>query len=168
MERRKNSVNKSSSLPVDYLKMVNEVLTGHFEAGLKTYHQYKPDPYFDTHGQIFSDEIVVSVSLAHPGHLAATTVYASCDFDSKASAPTVEDLLNVCVDAIGTVFSQLLDIENPDQLKNIARDSLSSLENMPFQWTEMEINQRSVFLKIDKSNPKLDEMAENWLKSKGK
>jgi hypothetical protein len=164
MERRKSSVTKPSLLPKDYLQMVSEVFTSHFEAGLKILKKTFPNPKFSAHGEIFSDEVVVAISLISPEHLAATTIYASSDFDPKASSPTVQDLLEACVDGIGTIFGPLLSPEKPEQIEQLGEESLSALENVPFDWTEMESNQRRIFLKIDKSNPEMDAMTDEWLK----
>src|SRR4051812_7893388 len=98
MERRKAPITKPSSLPVDYIKMVSEVFTSHFESGLKVYEKLRPHSNFEVQGEVGTTEIVVGVSLISEGQLSATTVYASTDFDPKANAPTAQDLLSACVD----------------------------------------------------------------------
>jgi hypothetical protein len=163
MEQRRPSQSKSSPLPADYLEMVNEVFTSHFDVGLKALSQFLPNPYFFAHGEVFSNEIVIAISLMSDAQIAATTLYASCDFDPKASAPTVQDLLAACVDAIGSFFGTLISPDVPENLAKLADESLSSLENIPFQWTAMESDGKQIFIKIDKSNPKIDELADDWL-----
>ncbi|MEK6704444.1 MAG: hypothetical protein AABZ06_01520, partial [Bdellovibrionota bacterium] len=122
MEKRKpinQSISKPplpSKLPPDYLKMVADVFEKNFDHGLKEYSSQKATPsHFETHGEIYPDEIIISVSLVAKGHLAATTIYASSDFDPKASAPSAEDLLSSCVDAIGSVYIGLLSPEKITQ-----------------------------------------------------
>lgn len=163
-ERRHASTSKSSPLPHDYLEMVEEVFTNHFETGLKAYQEIRPKSEFSATGAVFADEVVLAVSLVTEGHLAATTLYASADFDPKASAPTAQDLLAACIDALGSVWDSLLNSENPETLKNLADESLSALEEAPFDWTSVDSNQRKIWVKIDKSNPWIDQMAEDWLK----
>jgi hypothetical protein len=145
--------------------MVTEVFSSNFDAGLKLYNQHRPNSHFTIQGEVFSDEIVLAVSLMSEGEIAATTVYASCDFDPKASTPTVQDLLSVCVDAAGGVFSSLLSPDSPEIIEQVADESLSALENVPFQWTEIEADKKRIFVKIDKSNLALDTMADAWLKT---
>ncbi|OFZ54447.1 MAG: hypothetical protein A2428_01700 [Bdellovibrionales bacterium RIFOXYC1_FULL_54_43] len=161
MERRRPDLLKSSPLPVDYLRMVSEVFTANFDSPLKKLKKLAGAmPAFSGHGEIFSQEIVLAVSLSIKGHLAATTVYASVDFDPKASSPTVEELLSGCVDAIGTVFSQLL-LE--DRLKPLLEEPLSALENVPFEWTALEVERRQVYIKLDRANLDLERLTDDWL-----
>lgn len=155
---------KFSSLPADYIKMVNDVFTTNFEEGLQAFCKIRPNSHFFSQGQVYSNEVVLSVSLLSPGQLAATTVHASCNFDPKASAPTIQDLLAICVDAIGGAFLMLLDPTKPDLLQQLAEEPLSALENISYFWTETEVNKKSVFIKIDKSNPEMDQLADDWLK----
>ena len=154
---------KSSELPADYTRMVNEVFATNFDAGLKALSKLKPGARFESHGRIFPNEALVCVSLIHDSHLSATSVYASADYDPRASAPTIQDVLASCVDAIGTLFGQLLDAENPDKLEALADESLSALADIPFIWTGMDVDRRKVFIKVDKANPVLDQMADDWL-----
>jgi hypothetical protein len=155
---------KFSDLPVDYTRMVNEVFTTNFDEGLKALSKFNPaETRFTTTGRIYTDEIIVCVSLLHEGQMAATSVYASCDYDPKASAPTIQDLLAACVDAVGAVFSQLLSPETPEILEQVANESLSALENIPFEWAEFKVERHKVYLKVDKANPELDQMTDAWL-----
>ena len=85
------------------------------------------------------------------------------DFDPKANLPTAQDLLNVCVDAIAGVFQGLLDPKNKERLEQLTSESLSALEDVPFEWTAVDIEKRKVFVRLDKSNPTLDAMADDWL-----
>jgi hypothetical protein len=151
---------KSTPLPDDYLQLVREVFTTHYDAALQKLGQLKPNPRFDAAGAVFPNEIVLGVSLQHEGQLAATTLYASVDFDPKASAPTAQELLSACVDAVGAFFDQLLTDEHIPQL---ADESLAAFENVPFEWTPLEVDRFRVYLKLDKSNPLLDRLADEWL-----
>ena len=153
MESRKGHTSQTtSSLPEDYLKLVQEVFTTNFDTGLKQLSKIKPNPNFEASGSVFTDEIVLCVSLSYAGMLAATSVYASCDFDPQASAPTIQDLLGYCVDAIGSAYASLL-----------TQEALNTIDDAQAQWTVVEIDRHKIFLKVDKSNPKLDQMTEEWL-----
>jgi len=165
MEKRKNSnvPSKSTPLPLDYLKMVNDVFTANFEPGLKKLAALKKKPRLDTNGEIHSDEIRMTVTLSSQEEIAATSVHASCDFDPKASSPTAQDLLGACVDAIGYILGELLNPDQPKQLKSLAEGSIGELENVPLEWTQVELDRFKVFLRVDKTNPRLDQMADDWL-----
>jgi hypothetical protein len=165
MERRRGKLNvKWSPMPVDYLKLVCEVFTTNFDEGLKKLKQFQPSKsWFEATGRIYPEEIVLAVSLMHDKKLAATTVYASTDFDPKASSPTIQDLLAACVDATGGVWGSVLDPKDLARLEQLADESMSALEDVPFEWTAIQVDKFRVFLKMDKSNPLLDQAADEWL-----
>lgn len=159
-----NRLSRSAELPLDYTRNVREVYTTNFEAGLALLKKFqKVKSSFDVRGAIFSDEIVLSVSLVSEGQISATSIHCSMDFDPKASSPTAQDLLNVCVDAVGSVFGMLLDPEKPEAIEKLASGSLGSFEDLPFEWTKIDFDDRRVWVLVDKSNPNLDEMADQWL-----
>jgi hypothetical protein len=163
-QKSSSRLSQSADLPLDYAKVVREVYSTNFADGLKALsHLQGVKNGFEVRGAIFTDEIVLAVSLVSEGQMAATTVYCSVDFDPKASAPTAQDLLNVCVDAIGSLFGMLLDTAKPDAIEKLAAGSLSAFENVPFEWTRVDFDQRRVWLLVDKANPNLDEMADRWL-----
>lgn len=64
-ERRKSGGNapagltKSTSLPVDYLRMVQEVFTTTFAEGLKALKSQDSKPRIEVSGDIYADEIVL-------------------------------------------------------------------------------------------------------------
>jgi hypothetical protein len=163
MEKRKPGHFKSSPIPKDYAKMVNEVLLANFDQGLKKLKKIrKGEPRFFVDGAVYLDEIVLSVSLRIGKELSATTVHGSVDFDPRASSPSVQDLLARCVDGIGAVFAPLLS-GSDEELEALASETLSALEGVPFDWTHIDLDQAKVFVKIDKSNPELDRLADDWL-----
>ncbi len=164
-ERRKHhpKPQKSSSLPSDFLKMVGEVFANNFSEGLKRIRKVHADSAFIARGEIYPDEIVLSVSLIHPGQLQATSVYASADFDPKASSPTLEDLMAACVDASGTVFGLFFDSKHPERVDQLLEGTMAAIEDVPYEWTEVTVEKRRIFVMLDKSNPTLDEAADDWL-----
>lgn len=162
-ERRKPGKPKSSPLPVDYLKMVSDVFATNFAEGLEAVQKLRPKSAFVGGGAIYPDEICFTISLIHPGQLAATTVRASVDYDPLASSPKLDELLSICVDASGSIFGDLLDASKPAKIEALTASALSELENVPFQWTEVKIDKRRVWLLVDKSNPQIDDLADDWL-----
>jgi len=144
--------------------MVVEVFSSNFDEALREITELSGESVcFDASGEVYPTEIVLCVTLIQGENLSATSVYASSDFDPKASSPTIQDLLAVCVDAIGTVYQPLLSPKKKADLGNILSTSLSSLENVPFEWTPVEVEKRRVYVKIDKANPRLDRMTDDWL-----
>lgn len=165
MEKRKPDSLKPSPLPSDYLKMVSEVFASNFDEGLKRIKKLtKETSRFECTGAVFPSEIVLCVTLVHGKDLSATSVYASADFDPKASTPTIQDLLAYCVDAAGTVLMPLLTAKKDSVLEDLVNSPLSALENVPFEWTSVEVEKRRIYVKLDKSNPRLEEMADEWLR----
>jgi hypothetical protein len=71
------------------------------------------------------------------------------------------------VDSIGEVFQFYLDPSRPERVAQLAESSLGALEEAPFEWTPMARGKTpviTVHVKIDKSNPQLDQLTEEWLK----
>lgn len=163
LDRRLESPGKPTPLPIDYLKMVAEVFAGHFEAGLQELRTLWPEARFEARGEVYLNEIVLAVGLVSPGRVSATTTYASVDFDPKASAPTAQDLLALCVDALASLWGELLDPTQKARIEGLAHESLSALENVPFIWTPLSVSKRVVHLKMDKANPALDQLTDRWL-----
>ena len=142
--------------------MVVEVFHANFDAGLKLIEKNSGNKTaFEARAEVFSNEVVLAVTLAQAGKLAATTVYASCDFDPQASAPTVQDLLSACVDAAGTFFGNHMD--GSVRTEQLLDQSVSALEDAPFDWTPVQIEKFQIFLRVDKSNPGLENLADDWL-----
>lgn len=164
LERRLTDPSKHSPLPVDYLKMVSEVFTSNFEEGAKALSKLTKTPMvFKVTGEIYASEIIMAVTLVakDPKQITqCTTVYASADFDRKASAPTAQDLLNTCVDGIGTLFAELLETSALEQMAGL---SIWHLDKIPLVWAPIEIDKRTIYLKVDRANPELDQLAEEWL-----
>lgn len=151
------------NLPPEYLKMVDDVFEKNFEEGLKVLGQHLKKPKFHTSGKIYQDELQLCVSVISEGELAATSVHASCDYDSKANHPTVNDRLADCVDAIGVIWANLLDTEKPEAIEELSARSLTAMENVPFEWTQLEVNKRKIYVCVDKTNPAIDQMTDEWL-----
>ena len=158
-----NLVENGSDLPKDYLKMVMGVFNTHFDEPLMRFKKMKNEANFAVNGGIYPSEIVLSVSLILKKQLAALTVHASVDFDPKASSPTVQDLLGACVDMSATLFDQILNPANPEDFDKIFDASLGALENIPYDWSPVEVDRYKVYLKLDRSNPNIEKMTEEWL-----
>lgn len=156
---------KGSELPTDFTEMVKEVFTAHFDEALQKFAAAAGVPYgFEASGMIYPNEILLRVTLKNPEELAATTLYGSVDFDPQASAPSAQDLLSCCVDGVASLFDWLVQGEGADErIEAMVSASLSALDGIPWEWSSIEVQGRPVFVRIDKANPKLDAMADEWL-----
>ncbi len=155
---------KSSELPLDFLTMVSSVLHTNFEEGLQALARtLGREVTIQSTGRVYADEIVLMCSLVPKDAIATTTFHASVDFDPKASAPTAEDLLGACLDAIGSVMGSLLDPKRKGTIEALAEESIGALESAPFEWTKLDVDRFRVFVKVDKSNPSLETMTAKWL-----
>ena len=169
MESRKHTekgtrLNPSSDLPLDYTRMVKGVYDNNFNEGLEALNKLTgKKSEFQIAGTIFSDEIIFVASLVTEKQLSATTFYCSSDYDPKASSPTAQDILATCVDAAGGFFETYLDPKNTEKLEQLVGDSLSSLEDVPFEWTKVEFEKRQLWVKVDKANLSLDQLTDDWL-----
>lgn len=167
-ERRKGTESSHSELPSDYTQMVTEVFTSNFSEALAGL-GLEPPARFVAGGEIYSDEIVVHVAIVQEGRLAGVTAYASSDFDPKASSPGVEDLLGICVDAVGDLVQSLFELAeksgNPESLLSSSLDELAAGKAaLPLEWTPADVGKRKIFLRVDRTNPQLDGAADEWLK----
>ena len=169
LETRKSADLKSSPLPVDYIKMVHEVMRAHFDESLQSIRKFSPqkNPYELTCvGEIYPQEVVVAVTLASNDVMAANTAYASMDFDPKASSPMIQELLGACIAALGSLWTVFL--QNDEWLKSgqweeLLHGKLADLEDAPLEWTQVKIEKFKVFLRFDKANLHLDQEASDWL-----
>ncbi len=182
-ERRKITASakpeiKTTDLPYDYLKLVEQTLNQAMLKGLEEIRKIHPDSAFQVNGALFSDEVLITVTLSHgEKNIAATTVHASADFnpdhtlissnpiglDDHPGSTPLERVLGACVDAATTVFDFYLDPSDPEKIVQLANHSLGSLEEAPFEWTIIEKTDPKVWVKMDKSNPKLEKLADEWL-----
>jgi hypothetical protein len=171
-ERRKSNPSKPASpgseLPRDFLMLVEETMVQALEPGLLEVRKTHPASTFSAQGAIFNDEILLSITLSHgPGVLSATTLHGSVDYRPDQEKPSVNDLLALCLDSLGSVFQFYLDPEFPERIAQITDSSLGALEEAPFEWTPLKLDENQkipVHVKLDKSNPVLDHLAEDWLK----
>jgi hypothetical protein len=167
LEKRKHGVgaaSRSTDLPHDFRKMAEEVFVTHFDEPLQAIRaRMGTKAGFEVYGAIFPDEIRVTVCLASPDRGTPTSVHASADFDPKASSPKAEDLIAACIDGVGSIFQQLVEGLTEQRIDEIfgSLDDLGS--DLPFEWTPAEINKIRLYFRIDKANPGLDQMAEDWL-----
>jgi hypothetical protein len=156
---------KPVELPLDYLKMVEESIQHLLAPGLLEMKKSLPVCNIKASGALYSNEVLLAITLSHgEKNLIATTVYASSDFNPMNQEPGLEAILDECLDSAGSIFSHYLDPKHPERITQLASASIGSLEEAPFEWTPMEDTKINVWVKIDKSNPALESLTEDWLK----
>lgn len=168
-ERRKlnNLPQIQTDLPVDYVRLVIETLNAAEEKGLAIVRKTHPKAAFTANGAIYSDEILLAITLSQGEQdLAANTVYASAEFNPNLEISQLESVLGACLDATGAVFDFYLNPAHPDRIEDFLHYSLSALDEAPFEWTPVEIHEivkHPVWVRMDKLNPLLESIADQWL-----
>jgi len=154
-----------TELPVDFTRMVKQVLETNFKESFDTLAEkagHKVTPVVS--GRIYPNEILLAVSLVYEGTTRANSFYCSMDFDPNASSPKADDLLGLGVDAVGALLAQVLEEKYLDSL---ARGSLSALVDsglkLPFQWTSVKFEKKTVHMRVDAANLELDGAADDFL-----
>ncbi len=168
LNRRKLTSFKSSPFPVDYLRMVSGLIADNFEAELKQVTQHLGlKPEISAIGEVFPDEVLLSVSIVFPKQLKAVTVHASSDYDPLASSPKIDEILGLCLDAAGGILSEIIKAGAKNQAASdtLATGNLDDLGAQPLEWTAMNIDKKRVFARVDRINPALDQAADAWLRA---
>jgi hypothetical protein len=159
-----------TDLPIDYLKVVEETIEQACLAGVEILKSHQPICKFSADGAIFGEEVMLAVTLSHgANNLAATTVYASANFNPLAPGPGgIEAVLAACLDAIGGVYDFYLDPTQPEQIELLGHTSMSALEEAPFEWTPAPKSNTHpkipIWVKMDKTNPHLERLTDQWLR----
>ncbi|MGE4233313.1 MAG: hypothetical protein AB7F43_08295 [Bacteriovoracia bacterium] len=156
MERRKDTPLKSSRLPGEYLKMVENLFQKNFKKLLLEKEK------FVASGELFPDELVLSISLKHDAPLLATTCYASVDYPpeklkkengepAENTSETVQFAVGICVDVIASFFQTYFDDGRPVDYENEYRQ----------HWTRFELEKgKPVFIMTNRDNLELDAQAD--------
>ena len=162
MESRKRSALKPVSLPHDFLKMVEDTVSEKFNNELMAYREVQPNAFFKVRGELFSEEVLLAVSLMSEQALSATTAYASTDYKESDRGEILQTKLDLLVDTLDELFQKLFSEKNDQSsLKKLADPVLSILEDVPLEWAKVGSTQ--VFTRVDKANILLDEIADDWL-----
>jgi hypothetical protein len=157
---------KPVELPLDYLKILEETLLETLAPGLEALKKHHAICELKAHGALYSNEVLMAITISHgEQNLVATTVYASADFNPMMQEPGIEVILNECLDSAGGILSHYLDPKHPERIADFASASIGSLDDAPFEWTKVDDTKVTVHVKIDKSNPTLENIAEDWLKN---
>ena len=162
MESRKISSISPISLPLDYLKIVEDTVSEKFSVELALYRELRPDAFFKVKGEFFLEEVLLAISLMSEKTLSATTVYASTDYQSSDREEILQEKLNLMVDIIGATFEQLFSEKEPKvAVEKLAKPTLAELEDVALEWVKAGTTE--IYTRVDKANILLDQIAEDWL-----
>ena len=157
---------KPVELPIDFLKIVEETMNETLASGLEALKKHHSICDLKAHGALYSNEVLMAITISHGEQsLIATTVYASADFNPVMQEPGIEVILNECLDSAGAILTHYLDPKHPHRISEFASATIGSLEEAPFEWTKVDETKVTVYVKIDKSNPALESLADEWLRN---
>lgn len=157
---------KPVELPIDFLKIVEETMNETLASGLEALKKHHSICDLKAHGALYSNEVLMAITISHGEQsLIATTVYASADFNPVMQEPGIEVILNECLDSAGAILTHYLDPKHADRIADFASATIGSLEEAPFEWTKVDETKVTVYVKIDKSNPALESLADEWLRN---
>jgi hypothetical protein len=148
------------------LKIVEETMNETLASGLEALKKHHSICDLKAHGALYSNEVLMAITISHGEQsLIATTVYASADFNPVMQEPGIEVILNECLDSAGAILTHYLDPKHPHRISEFASATIGSLEEAPFEWTKVDETKVTVYVKIDKSNPALESLADEWLRN---
>lgn len=157
---------KVTLLPLDYTKLVAEVVYTQFAEVFDAFHAEKRvAPKVVARGSLGPSEIILALSFEKPNSIAAVTTYASVDYDPKASLPKAEELLGACLDALGAYLEGFLNKMDLDRANHFFEGQWDLFSDIAHEWTEVSVDGRKVFLRVDRANLGLDELTDAWLEA---
>lgn len=147
MFARKDQEGVGKSIPLEWQEDVQKLLALNFEENLKG-KKY----FFDTHGRIFQDELLLVISLA-PDDPALTPVTCFLSMDNPTEK-TVKKFLDSMLNFAGDFFESYFDDNDWNDYSP--------------RWLEVEYQGNTLYYKVTRENIALTLKAEELLKGDGK
>jgi hypothetical protein len=138
--RLKNSV-KKTDLPLDYIKMVKDVIGKNFKKYLK-------DLTVVVEGAIYTEEVLVRIGFRAKKGVKQMNFEASVMYSLKTK--NIMDQIYLALDGLGAMIDQYFQAEGDLEL--------------PTLWTEFVLDQRPVYLQTSTENSELEDEANKILK----
>jgi hypothetical protein len=156
LPKRKKSTQKPSSLPKEFLHTVASLFEDQFKKITK-------GSTFLVYGDLYPDEVIFCASLSNPKSLRAASIHLSADLPKglAESPEKLTEILKGLVDVAASWFSQSL--EGGEGLDSV----LSEMADMDPNWQEVEWENATIFVKINKDNYTLEKAAKDFLKKAG-
>ena len=139
--RLKNSV-KKTDLPIDYIKMVKDVIEKNFKKHLK-------DKTVVVEGAIYTEEVLVRIGFRAKKGVKQMNFEASVMYSVKTK--NIMDQIYLALDGLGAMIDQYFQANEDIEL--------------PTLWTEFILDQRPVYLQTSTQNSRLEEEADKILKN---
>jgi hypothetical protein len=165
LEKRKKDSGVKTGLPAEYLKLLEQTVADFFKNWVAA---QDFDVRFYATGAIFPDEILLGVSVQPTDPkvgISGVAVHLSCDFKP---AENVHAILEGCLDVLAHGFDSLLadGKTSQDSVFEANLDELAENYKVPVVWKNMEnIAKQKVFLRVDKTNFMLEDLANSLLGS---
>jgi len=144
MEPRLKTSKKKTEFPIDYIKLIKEVVSKNFKKPLK-------ENRLIVEGYIFAAEILIRIGFQDKKTIAQRNFEASVEYSAKAKDIMAQ--IYLAIDALGAMIDQFYKSEDEDDL--------------PSQWLEFKLDGKSVYLKSTRENSDLEAQANALLKEHG-
>ena len=155
LHHRKKQKSKPSALPKEFLKTVESLFQKQFKKHLD-------GAAFLVFADLYPNEVILCISLAHPKSLRSVSVYISKDLKNATDSPEkVTEKLKSMVDLAASWFAQCF--EKGDGLETV----LAEMEDLSGAWESLEWDGDALFVLINRDNHVLENAANKFLRDSG-
>ncbi len=147
------------NLPKDYTDLVAKTFEDHFRSKIQ---KTNLKIQVSSQGIISVNEIGLTVSFYVSNELKSISFHASSNYDPKASTPKVEALLAQCLDILGDLVKASLKKNSLETL--LSEYASATLEELPLEWSPTDAKKQSLFVKIDRLHPELEDAADKIIR----
>lgn len=133
---------KKTDFPVDYKKLVKDVIQKNFKAHVK-------GKTVLVEGSIYSEEVTLRIGIQEKNTLAQMNFEASVGHSMKAK--NIMDQLYLALDGLGAMMEQYFTAKGDIDL--------------PTKWTEFTLDNKPVYLQTSTENSELEAQADEILKN---
>lgn len=153
---RKRQVGTPTSLPKDFLATVADLFKKQFSKEIK-------GSEFLVYGNLFSDEVILCISLANAKSLRAASMHLSADLEkgTAENPEKVTEQLKSMVDIAASWFAQCF--EGGKGLESVT----AALGELDPSWQSIDWEGAKVWVKLNKDNYALEKAADSFLKKAG-
>lgn len=132
---------KAQDFPLDYIKMIRDVIGKNFKKDVK-------DKNVLVQGLIYPEEILIRIGFQDKGALTQRGFEAS--IGHSISKKNIMEQIYVALDALGSMIEQYFKAEGDLEL--------------PKTWNSFDLDGQKVFLMTSTENPDLEALADEFLK----
>lgn len=153
---RKKDSKKSSDLPKEFLRNVEQLFAQQFKKSLQ-------GAEILCGAQLYSEEIQFCVSICRARSLAGASIYVSSDIPKETfeKPEMVTEVLKSMVDIIASWLSQTL--SNEAGLESLVQE----IQKQGKSWQSFEWEKQAMYIRFDKTNMVLEKAADDFLSKQG-